>query len=138
MSGFDINHVTVSGHLTAPPELRHLPSGGAVCQLRIAHNERYKDGAGDWTDRPAYFDVTIWSGLGEWIAANVAKGEKVVVAGRLRWREWERDDERRQAVDITADSVIPIPRAPVEPEPDQVAAKAKAPRNAKPATATAA
>ena len=90
MSGFDINHVTVSGHLTAPPELRHLPSGGAVCALRIAHNERYRDAAGDWTDRPAYFDVTIWSGLGEWIAANVAKGEKVVVAGRLRWRAYGR------------------------------------------------
>ena len=112
MSGFDINHVTVSGHLTAAPELRNLPgSGQAVCSIRIAHNERFKDGAGDWADRAAYFDVTIWSGLGEWIAKNVSKGEKVVVAGRLRWREYEVDGNKRQAVDINADSVVPVQRS---------------------------
>jgi len=116
MSGFDINHVTVSGALTRDPELRELPSGQAVCSIRIAHNERFKDAAGEWADRAQYFDVTIWSGLGEWIARNVTKGEKVVVAGRLRWREWEKDGDKRQAVDITADSVIPIPR-PATTEP---------------------
>ncbi|MEJ7894196.1 MAG: single-stranded DNA-binding protein [Solirubrobacteraceae bacterium] len=110
MSGFDINTVTISGNLTREPELRNLPSGQAVCNIRIAHNERYKGADGEWTDRAAYFDVTIWSGLGEWIAKNVVKGQKVVVAGRLKWREFEVDGNKRQAVDITADSVIPVPR----------------------------
>jgi len=133
MSGFDINHVTVSGHLTAAPELRNLPgSGQAVCSIRIAHNERFKDGAGNWADRAAYFDVTIWSGLGEWIAKNVSKGEKVVVAGRLRWREWGEEGAKRQAVDITADSVIPIPRtAAAQPADDAPASEPE------PATAAA-
>ena len=119
MSGFDINHVTVSGALTRDPELRELTSGQAVCSIRIAHNERFKDAAGEWADRPQFFDITIWSGLGEWIGRNVSKGEKVVVAGRLRWREWETDGDKRQAVDITADSVIPIPRTnSTAPEPE--------------------
>ena len=95
MSGFDINTVTVSGNLTRDPELRNLPSGQAVCSLRIAHNERFKDASGNWADRAAYFDVTIWSGLGEWMGRNLTKGQKVVVSGRLRWREWGR--QRRQA-----------------------------------------
>jgi single-strand DNA-binding protein len=111
MSGFDINTVTVSGNLTREPELRNLPSGQAVCSLRIAHNERYKDASGEWADRAAYFDVTVWSGLGEWMGRNLSKGQKVVVSGRLRWREWETPEgTKRQAVDITADSVIPIVR----------------------------
>lgn len=110
MSGFDINQLTISGHLTRAPELRQLNGGTSVCSIRIAHNERRKDAAGEWIDVPSYFDVTIWGRLGEWIAKNVAKGEKVVVAGRLRWREWEKDDEKRQAVDITADSVVPVVR----------------------------
>jgi single-strand DNA-binding protein len=111
MSGFDINTVTVSGNLTREPELRNLPSGQAVCSLRIAHNERYKDASGAWADRAAYFDVTVWSGLGEWMGRNLSKGQKVVVSGRLRWREWDTPDgNKRQAVDITADSVIPIVR----------------------------
>ena len=110
MSGFDINTVTVSGNLTRDPELRNLPTGTAVCSLRIAHNERYKDASGEWADRAAYFDVTIWSGLGEWMGRNLHKGQKVVVSGRLRWREWEQDGNKRQAVDITADSVVPVVR----------------------------
>jgi len=111
MSGFDINTVTVSGNLTRDPELRNLPgSETAVCSLRIAHNERYKDASGEWADRTAYFDVTIWRGLGEWMARNLHKGQKVVVSGRLRWREWEQEGNKRQAVDITADSVVPVVR----------------------------
>jgi single-strand DNA-binding protein len=112
MSGFDINQLTISGNLTRDPELRKTQSGTSICSLRIAHNERFKDAAGEWDDRPQYFDVTVWGGLGEWIAKNVAKSDKVVVAGRLRWREWDapNDGGKRQAVDITADSVVPVKR----------------------------
>jgi single-strand DNA-binding protein len=110
MSSFEINTVTVSGNLTREPEVRNLPSGQAVCSLRIAHNERYKDASGEWADRAAYFDVTIWSGLGEWMGRNLHKGQKVVVSGRLKWREWEQDGNKRQAVDIVADSVVPVVR----------------------------
>jgi len=124
MSGFDINHTTISGNLTRDPELR-TPTGASqsLCSIRIAHNERYKNAAGDWADRAQYFDVTIWGGRGEWIAKNVSSGEKVVVAGRLRWREWGEDAAKRQAVDITADSIIPIGRrnttkAPADAEAD--------------------
>ena len=109
-SAFDINAVTISGNLTRDPEIRQLPSGNSVCNIRIAHNERVKSGS-DWTDRPQYFDVTVWSGLGEYIARTLTKGEKVVVHGRLKWREFEVEGNKRQAVDITADSVIPVPRS---------------------------
>jgi len=111
MSGFDINTVTISGNLTRDPELRNLPSGNSVCNLRIAHNERFKGADGEWADRPQYFDVTVWSGFGEYLAKNLVKGEKVVVSGRLKWREFEVDGNKRQAVDITADSVVPVPRS---------------------------
>jgi single-strand DNA-binding protein len=135
MSGFDINQLTISGNLTRGPELRNLPSGQSVCNIRIAHNERRKTQADAWTDVPAYFDVTIWGGLGEWIANNVAKGDKVVVAGRLRWREYEVDGQARQAVDITADSVVPIPRTSSASEADKAPATAPAKAAAKKAPA---
>ena len=111
MSGFDINQLTISGNLTGDPELRSLNSGQSLCKIRIAHNERYKNAAGEWTDRPQYFDVTVWGGIGDWVGGHLSKGDKVVVAGRLKWRQWETDGgSKRQAVDITADSVVPAPR----------------------------
>jgi single-strand DNA-binding protein len=112
MSGFDINQLTISGNLTSDPELRHTATGTALCRLRIAHNARRRLDNDEWTDNPHYFDITVWAGIGEWVARHLSQGDRVVIAGRLRWREWETDaGERRQAVDITADSIIPIPRS---------------------------
>ena len=122
MSGFAINHLTISGNLTSDPDLRHLHSGQALCKLRIAHNERVKLTDGSWISQPQYFDVTIWGAIGEWVAGHVAKGDQVVIAGRLRWREYETaDGTRRQAIDITADSIVPMRRAAsTEPTPDEI------------------
>jgi single-strand DNA-binding protein len=99
----NINRVVLVGNLTRDPELRHTPSGTAVCSLRLAVNTRRKDGAtGEWTDKPNYFDVTVWGNQGESCAQYLSKGRP----GRLDWREWEaQDGTKRQAVEIIAESV---------------------------------
>ena len=103
----NINRVVLLGNLTKDPELRHTPSGTAVCSLRLAVNTRRKDGAtGEWTDKPNYFDITVWGNQGENCAQYLAKGRPVAIDGRLEWREWEaQDGTKRQAVEIIADSV---------------------------------
>jgi single-strand DNA-binding protein len=103
----NINRVVLVGNLTKDPELRHTPSGTAVCKLRIAVNTRQKDQAtGEWGDKPNYFDVTVWGNQGESCAQFLSKGRPVGVDGRLDWREWEaQDGTKRQAVEIIADSV---------------------------------
>ncbi len=102
----NINRVVLVGNLTRDPELRHTPSGTAVCKLRIAVNTRQKDGAtGEWGDKPNYFDVTVWGSQGENCAQYLAKGRPVGIDGRLDWREWEQEGVKRQAVEIIADNV---------------------------------
>jgi single-strand DNA-binding protein len=102
----NINRVVLVGNLTRDPELRHTPSGTPVCGLRIAVNTRRKDESGQWTDKPNYFDVTVWGQQGENCAQYLAKGRPVAIDGRLEWREWEaQDGSKRQAVEVVADSV---------------------------------
>ena len=103
----NINRVVLVGNLTRDPELKHLPSGTALCSLRIAVNTRRKDETGQWTDKPNYFDVSVWGNLGESCAQYLAKGRPVAIDGRLEWREWEASDGsgKRQAVEIVADTV---------------------------------
>jgi single-strand DNA-binding protein len=102
----NINRVVLVGNLTKDPELRHTPSGTAVCKLRLAVNTRQKDAQGNWGDKPNYFDVTVWGNQGESCAQYLSKGRPVGVDGRLDWREWEaQDGSKRQAVEIIADSV---------------------------------
>ena len=71
----NINRVVLVGNLTRDPELRHTPSGTAVCSLRIAVNTRRKDGAtGEWTEKPNYFDITVWGNQGENCAQYLVEG----------------------------------------------------------------
>ena len=101
-----INRVVLVGNLTKDPELRHTPSGTAVCKLRLAVNTRQKDAQGNWGDKPNYFDVTVWGNQGESCAQYLAKGRPIGVDGRLDWREWEaQDGTKRQAVEIIAENV---------------------------------
>ena len=101
-----INRVVLVGNLTRDPELRHTPSGTPVCSLRLAVNTRRKDESGQWTDKPNYFDITVWGQQGENCAQYLAKGRPVAVDGRLEWREWEaQDGSKRQAVEVVAESV---------------------------------
>jgi single-strand DNA-binding protein len=106
MAATNINRVIITGNLTTDPELRSLPSGTSVCKLRVACNTRRKDNStGEWVDKPNYFDVTVWGAQGENCARYLSKGRPVAVDGRLEWREWEQDGNKRQAIDIIADSV---------------------------------
>ena len=106
MAATNINRVVLTGNLTRDPELRSLPSGTAVCSLRIASNTRRKDQSGEWVDKPNYFDVTVWGAQGENCARYLSKGRPVALDGRLEWREWTaQDGTKRQNVEIVADSV---------------------------------
>jgi len=108
MSGFNINRVFVAGNLTRDPEARATASGTDICKLGIAVNDRVKNSmTGDWEDRPNYFRVTVFGGMGAWISSNLRKGDSVVIEGRLHWHQWETDGQKREAVEIIADSIIP-------------------------------
>jgi len=102
----NINRVVLVGNLTKDPELRHTPSGTAVCSLRIAVNSRRRDESGQWVDKPNYFDVSIFGNQAESSAQYLSKGRPVGIDGRLDWREWDaQDGSKRQAVQIIAESV---------------------------------
>ena len=106
MAATNINRVILTGNLTRDPELRNIPSGTAVCSLRLAVNTSRKDAQGQWVDKPNYFDITVWGRQGETVAQYCAKGRPIAVDGRLEWREFtDKDGNNRQAVEIVADSV---------------------------------
>lgn len=95
-----MNSINVIGRLTKDPELRHLPSGTEVCNLRIA-----VDRAGMKGDDGAYgagfFDVDAFGKTAELMAQYLSKGRQVAISGELRWREWEQEGGgKRQAVSI--------------------------------------
>jgi single-strand DNA-binding protein len=101
----NINRVVLTGNLTRDPELR-AAGETSICKLRIACNTRRKNNAsGQWEEKPNYFDVTVFGARGENCAKYLAKGRPVAIDGRLEWREYEVEGQKRQSVDIIADNV---------------------------------
>ena len=116
---YDTNRVVLVGRLTRDPELRSLPSGRAVCNLRIASNSPHREADGELGERPNFFDVEVFGKPAEAVAEHMRRGRRVGVDGRLSWREWETaDEQKRQAVSIQADSVQFLD-APGEREGDE-------------------
>jgi single-strand DNA-binding protein len=106
MSYSSINRVVLVGRLTADPELRALPSGSAVCELRLACNGVRKDDDGEYVEKPNFFSVIVYGAQAESVHRYTSRGRRVGVDGRLRWREWETAEGlRRQTVEVVAGSV---------------------------------
>lgn len=101
---------TVTGNLTADPELRYTPAGQPVASFTIASTPRYRDTTtGQWQDGETWFvRCSAWRDLGENIAASLGKGAAVVASGRLRARSWETDEgSKRTVVEMTVDDLGP-------------------------------
>lgn len=105
MSG---NSITIVGNVTRDPELRFTPTGQANARLGVAVNRRWQDKAtGEWQEATSFFDVVCWRELAENVGQSLKKGTRVVVTGRLEQRTWEKEGEKRSAVEIVADDVAP-------------------------------
>ena len=102
-----INHVTVSGNLTRDPEVRTTWSGKPVMSLGIAVNDRRRNPeTGEWEEFPNFFNCTMFGTRGEQLGELLAKGDKVVIEGSLRYSKWEtKDGERRSNVEIIIEEV---------------------------------
>jgi single-strand DNA-binding protein len=93
MAGGGVNKVILIGNLGADPEVRYMPSGNAVANLRIATSETWKDKTtGEPQERTEWHRVAIFGKLGEVAGQYLRKGSKVYIEGSLRTRKWQGQD----------------------------------------------
>ncbi|WP_238428613.1 single-stranded DNA-binding protein [Frankia nepalensis] len=98
------------GNLLENPNLKVTPTGLYVCSFRIVSSERrYDRKENNWVDGPQLFlDVTCWRRLAEHVAATLSKGDRAILIGRLRQREFENaQGEKRRRYEIEAVAVGP-------------------------------
>jgi single-strand DNA-binding protein len=100
----DLNRVTLSGRLVADPDLRYLPSGTAVANLRLASNRTW---TGDGAQRAdaVFVDVEVYGKSAESLSQHKQKGAFILVDGRLRQHSWEKDGQRHSRLSVVADQV---------------------------------
>lgn len=99
--------ITVIGNLTSPPERRDLSGGGIVARFGLASTERrFENGA--WIDvHTSFYNVSVFRRLGEHALASLQRGQRVIVTGRLRMRQWEASGRSGTSADLEATGIGP-------------------------------
>ncbi len=102
----DINRVMLLGNLTQDPETRYLPSGMAVCKLRVASSRRYRDKSGENREETLFINVDVWGRSAENCQQYLRKGSEVLVEGRLKLDSYQtQEGQNRSYISIRADRV---------------------------------
>ncbi|HEX2705705.1 MAG TPA: single-stranded DNA-binding protein [Candidatus Lustribacter sp.] len=99
--------VTVCGNVVAKPEVRTAKTGTQFATFRVASTSRRKSQDGSaFVDGPTNFvNVVAFRGLGANVTASLERGHPVIVYGRLRVKQWTKDDRSGTSVEIDAYNV---------------------------------
>lgn len=98
-----VNKVILIGNLGQDPELRYTGSGTAVCNMRLATNESYKDSNGELVEKTEWHSVVAWARLAEICGEYLKKGSMIYIEGSLQTRSWEdRDGNTRYTTEVKA------------------------------------
>jgi single-strand DNA-binding protein len=102
-----VNKVILVGNLGADPEVRYLPSGDAVANIRLATTDRYKDKtSGEMKEATEWHRVSFFGRLAEIVNEYLKKGSSVYIEGRIRTRKWQaQDGTDRYSTEIVAEQM---------------------------------
>ncbi len=89
------NRVILIGNLTRDIELRYTPGGMAVTENCVAVNDRRKNATGEWIEEATFVDVTLFGRIAEVCSEYLSKGSPIMVEGRLKLDQWEKDGQKR-------------------------------------------
>jgi len=98
-----INKVILVGNLGQDPEVKYMPSGGAVTNLSIATTDTWKDkNSGEKRENTEWHRVVFFNRLAEIAGEYLRKGSQVYIEGNLRTRSWEDNGIKKYSTEIVA------------------------------------
>lgn len=104
------NKVVLMGNLGADPEIRTFDNGGKVASFRIATTERWKDkNTGEQKEQTDWHNIVVRSaGLAGVVENYVKKGSQVLIDGKLRYRSYEQNGEKKYITEVVVDNLTMI------------------------------
>ena len=102
-----VNKVIIVGNLGRDPEMRTFPSGGRVCNVRIATTDRWKDKqTGEMKEATEWHNVVFNERLADIAGEYLRKGSQVYIEGSIRTRKYtDKDGAEKYITEIRADTM---------------------------------
>lgn len=124
----DINNVSLTGRLTRDPELRVTAGGTQLLSFTLAFNTSVRNRqTGEWDERSNFIDCTMFGKRAETLLNFLAKGQKVAIAGKLRYATWDKDGQRHSKLDLIVDEIEFLGQRQGAAQPAQAPAAPQAP-----------
>lgn len=92
-----MNRVEVAGHIAKKPEVRYLPSGMPVANVRLGQTYRFQDSSRQWQERTNWHNLSFYGDLSK-VAVTFEKGENIFVEGTIEQREFTPNDGAKRVV----------------------------------------
>ncbi len=107
MASRGVNKVILVGNLGKDPEIRFMPSGGAVANVTVATSESWKDkNTGEQKEQTEWHRVIFFNRLAEVVGEYLKKGSKIYVEGALQTRKWQdQSGQDRYTTEIKASTM---------------------------------
>ena len=102
MSNF--HQTIVVGHLGKDPELSYMASGDAVANLSVAVTETWTK-EGEKKEHTTWYRVMAYKKLAEICGKYLRKGASVMLVGKMRCREWDKDGVKQYSWELRAETM---------------------------------
>ena len=101
------NKVQLIGHLGNDPVIKTTTTGTTYSIIRLATNDLFKNKAGEWVEEVQWHTLVIWGNQNNTIEKKCKRGTKLMVEGKLTYRNYENTDGLKQYVtEIKVDSFL--------------------------------
>ncbi|MFE1644966.1 single-stranded DNA-binding protein [Microbacterium sp. P01] len=99
--------ITVTGNIATDPELKHTPAGIPIVTFRVASSQRRFDkSTSSWVEGSTnWYSVSAFRGLADHAHRSLRKGNRVVLTGRLKIREWDTGAKKGTTAEIEVDAI---------------------------------
>ena len=99
--------LTLTGLVATQPTHLVTGDGLSITSFRLASNQRRYDRAQQkWVDGITnWYTVTTFRQLATNVIASVHKGQRIVVTGRLKVRDWSTEEKKGTSIELDADAL---------------------------------
>lgn len=101
---FGVNKAIIVGYLGQDPDVRYMPNGKQVTNIRVATSEGWKDKqTGDKQERTEWHSIVAFEKLAEIMGQYLKKGAAVYIEGKIQTRKWQdKEGKDRYSTEIVA------------------------------------
>jgi single-strand DNA-binding protein len=102
-----MDNIVIQGLVATTPRFVTASNGVAICSFRLASSQRKFDRATQrWVDGDTnWYTISAFRALAKNAVESIQKGDRVIISGNLRIRDWENTDRSGTTVEIEADVI---------------------------------